>query len=153
MPGRRLLFASGLASLALALLHAVLIFVGPPAYRYFGAGEAMARQAESGSLEPGAVTLAIAAVLSMFGLYALSGAGAVRRLPLLRTFLVAITVIYTLRGLSLFAQAWAWLRFPDRMPPRFVVFSAAALTLGLLHLAGLLRSWRRLRPRPPWVAR
>src|SRR5262245_49896623 len=103
--GRPLLLFGGLASIAIAALHVVIVFIGPPAYRYFGAGEALARQAELGSLFPATLTLIVATAFALFGAYALSGAGTLRRLPLLRLGLTTIGVIYTLRGLLLVPQA------------------------------------------------
>ncbi len=46
----------------------------------------------------GRLTLFTAAGFAAFGLYGLSGAGDVRRLPLLRTGLAAIASIFILRG-------------------------------------------------------
>ncbi len=42
---------------------------------------------------------AAALIMAVFGLYALSGAGSMRRLPLLRLGLVGISSLYLLRGL------------------------------------------------------
>jgi hypothetical protein len=148
---RALLVIAGSCSLALALLHVVLIFIGPSAYRYFGAGEGMARRAQAGSLMPAAVTLGVATVLCIFGLYALSGAAVVRRLPLLRPALVGIAAIYTLRGLSFFPQVWYLLQHPGQIPMRFVAFSGASLAIGLAHSWALARSWSALSPRRSWL--
>ena len=100
-PGERWLIAAALLSAAAAILHLAVIAGGPDWYRFFGAGEEMARMAERGSPVPALVTLAIATVLAAWSAYALSAAGKIRRLPLIRTALVAITAIYLLRGLVL----------------------------------------------------
>src|SRR5512146_760187 len=42
---------------------------------------------------------AAALIMAIFGLYALSGAGLIRRLPLLRLGLIGISALYLLRGL------------------------------------------------------
>ena len=47
------------------------------------------------------MTLGIAAILALWGLYAFSAAGALGRLPLLRPAMLVITAIYLLRGLVL----------------------------------------------------
>jgi uncharacterized membrane protein len=75
----------------------------------------------------------------VFGFYALSGAGEIRRLPLLRTVLVGITAIYFLRGLLLLPQALAFHRAPTLMPIRFLLMSAIALAVGMVHLAGVVQ--------------
>jgi hypothetical protein len=147
MNGQRLLKLAGWLSTAIAALHVVIVFLGPPAYRYFGAGEAMARQAEAGSLFPAALTFAVAVVFILFALYAFAGAGTIRRLPLLRTGLVTIGAIYTLRGLLLFPQLTGYLREPPIVAPRDLVFSTVSLVIGLLYLVGASRAWAGLRPK------
>lgn len=140
------LMLAGWLSTAVAALHVVIIFLGPPAYRYFGAGEDMARQAEAGSVMPAALTLAVTAVFAVFALYAFAGAGRLRRPPLLRTGLVVIAVIYTLRGLALIPELFQFARGSATVMPRQLVFSAVSLTIGLLYLAGTVLLWPRLRP-------
>jgi putative oxidoreductase len=58
----------------------------------------MAQLAAQGDPYPTIVTLIIASILTGWGLYALSGAGVIFKLPLLKTCLVLITTIYLLRG-------------------------------------------------------
>jgi putative oxidoreductase len=80
----QLIIAGGLSFLA-ALLHIGCIFGGPDWYLFFGAGERMAALSAEGSSYPTFVTLGIASVLIGWGLYALSGAGVIFKLPLLKT--------------------------------------------------------------------
>ena len=127
-------------SAAVAALHVVIVFLGAPAYRYFGAGEDMARQAEAGSLVPAAMTLAIAAVFAVFALYAFSGAGRFRRLPLLRTGLVAISAIYLVRGLVLLPELAKY--DSGTVEPRHLSFSLTSLVIGLFYLTGKVLVWR-----------
>lgn len=140
-PRNRLLITGAALSAIASLLHVAIIFGGPDWYRFFGAGERFAQLDAAGSRVPDLVTLGIAAVLALWAAYALSGAGAIRRLPLLRTALVAITSIYLARGLVLVPMA-----VMDRSD--FTAFdwwsSAICLGYGLVHLIGLAQSWRRL---------
>jgi uncharacterized membrane protein len=94
-----LLKITGWLVFAAALLHLGIIVGGPDWYRFFGAGEPMALMSEQGLWYPALVTAFIAAVLFAWSLYAFSGAGMVRRLPLLKTALLLIGVIFLLRGL------------------------------------------------------
>lgn len=140
-----LLAAAALNAIA-ALLHLGCIAFGAPWYRFFGAGERMAQLAEAGSVHPALVATAIATVLLAWSGYALSGAGAMRRLPLLRTALCAITGIYLLRALVGFPLAlmhgalgrsatfWFW-------------SSTICLAFGLVHLIGLRSTWPQLAAR------
>ena len=95
---RGLLSAGVLTGLA-ALLHVGIILGGPDWYRFFGAGERMARLAARGSVYPTVITAGIAAVLGVWTLYALSGAGLIRRLPFLRLGLALVGGVYLVRGL------------------------------------------------------
>lgn len=93
------LLMGGAATAAASLLHVGIILGGPAWYRFFGAGERMARMAERGFLYPSIVTASIAAILGGWALYAASGAGLIRRLPGLRVVLALIAAIYLLRGI------------------------------------------------------
>lgn len=137
-----LLAAATLDAIA-ALLHLGCIAFGAPWYRFFGAGEPMAQLAESGSAHPALVTTAIATVLLVWAGYALSGAGAIRRLPLLRSTLCAITSVYLLRGL-----VGLLLAFGRDTLGRSATFwfwsSIVCLAFGLVHLIGLRATWSQL---------
>src|SRR5215208_488965 len=76
---RALLLGAGLSGAA-SLLHVAIILGGPDWYRFFGAGERMARLAANGSPYPVMVTAGIALVLALWSLYALSGARVIGRL-------------------------------------------------------------------------
>ncbi|GAA0855228.1 hypothetical protein [Aliiglaciecola litoralis] len=94
------LIIAGYLSFLASLLHISCIFGGPDWYRFFGAGERMAQLAAAGDAYPTIATLVIAAILAVWGLYALSGAGVILKLPLLKTGLVLITAIYLVRGVA-----------------------------------------------------
>ena len=97
----RWLLLAGSMSAAASLLHLGVIAGGPAWYRFFGAGEGMARMAERGDPTAALITVGIAGVLAVWAAYAFSGAGLIPRLPLLRTGLIVISTIYLLRGLVL----------------------------------------------------
>jgi hypothetical protein len=138
-----LVTGAALTALA-ALLHLGCIVFGASWYRFFGAGERMARLAEAGSPTPALVTAGIAAVLAVWSLYALSGAGLAPRLPLLRTALCAITAVFLLRGVAGFALAAV---APGERGIAFWCWSSAiCLGLGVLYLVGTWRAWPRPGP-------
>jgi hypothetical protein len=136
----RLFLAGAAASFAIAALHLVIIVVGAPGYRYFGAPQ-LATLAEQGSARPALLTLLLAAVFAVWGLYGLSGAGRIRRLPLLRTILVAVAAIYLLRGLLLVPEIVGFVLGPVHYV-RGMVFSFVSLCAGLAHLCGLVPLFR-----------
>ena len=143
--GNQWLKMGGILSFAVALLHLVIIFIGAPAYRYFGAGEEMARGAESGSLFPAMMTVVLVVIFAIWGLYAFSGAAMFRRLPLLRIALPLIGAIYILRGLAIFQQIFQISTSAEQFEAREVVFSLVSLVIGLAYLIGTVINWRGLR--------
>jgi hypothetical protein len=122
-------------------MHLAIIAGGPAWYRFFGAGEAMARMAEQGSPRPALIALGIATVLAIWSAYALAGAGRIRRLPLIRTALVAITSIYLIRGLVL-VPALATDGF--RVDAFLLWSSLIMLVYGITHAAGTFLAWPAL---------
>ena len=140
--GRRLLAIFGWWNIAFAVLHAVIIAVGGPGYRYFGAGEEMARAAEAGKAHPTVVTAGLTFTFAFFALYVFSAAGYVRHLPLAKYVVAAIGVLYLLRGILIAPQA-VWLyRHAGALPVRFLVFSGVALVLGVMCLQGVALIWK-----------
>jgi hypothetical protein len=129
-------------SLVAAVLHLGCIVGGPDWYRFFGAGEGMARMAEQGDWRPALITLCVAAALAVAGAYALSGAGLIARLPFLRTALVVISAVYLLRGLVLFMPSA--LQRPDLTMTFLVWSSTIVLAIGLVHAIGTWRAWHTL---------
>ena len=138
------LVLGGLLSAAAALLHIGVIVGGPDWYRFFGAGEAMATMAEQGSMTPTLITVGIAAVLAIWAAYALSGAGLLPRLPLLRTGLVVISAIYLLRGLALIP---ALLINGGAVMPFVLWSSLIVLVYGLAYAIGTWNAWPSLAAR------
>lgn len=137
----KLLIVGGALSGIAALAHLACLVVGAPLFRLLGAGEQMAQLHDAGHWYPTAITLAIAAVLAIWAAYALSGAGVLRKLPLRRTVLSAVTAVYIVRGVA-FVPAMAY--FPGNSITFWVVSSSICLAIGLVHLAGLRQSWARL---------
>ena len=141
--GRTLLLVGAALNLGLAALHLIIIFVGAPAYLYFGAAS-LAQMAEAGSAEPALITFGLAGIFVAFALYALSGAGIVGRVPFLTSGLVSIGILFTLRGLIVVVDV-ARLITGAGYPIRQTVFSSAALVIGLVYLLGTLQHRESLR--------
>jgi len=135
------LVLAGAGSLAASILHLACIAGGPDWYRFFGAGERMARMAARGHWYPTVLTLGIAAMLGAWALYAWSGAGLIRRLPLLRLGLCVITGVYLVRALA-FVPLKPF--FPGNSDAFWYWSSGICLGLGLLHAFGLRQAWSRL---------
>ena len=135
-----LLLGAALSAIV-ATLHIGCIIYGAPWYRFFGAGEQMALLAEKGSLQPTIITSFITLVLYLWSFYALSGAGVVAKMPLLKWALCAITAIYLLRGILGFLL----INNPLGRSPEFWLWSSAiCLSFGIIHLIGLKQTWTSL---------
>ncbi len=138
------LILGSVLSFVVALLHLVIIFFGAPAYRYFGAGEEMATAAESGSAFPALLTLFLVAIFAIWGFYGLSGAGLIRRLPLLKTALILIGAVYTLRGVAVFQQLFQIATSSVEVAPREIVSSLVSLVIGAAYFIGTISNWSSL---------
>ena len=139
------LVIGGWLSLAAALLHVVCIFGGGDYYRFFGAGEEMARADEAGSWMPAIMTSGIALILAIWAAYAFSGAGLLRRLPLMRTALIIISAIYLLRGLFIIPIMIE----PAMRSPFNIWSSLIVLGYGITYAIGARVAWAQLSAQSP----
>jgi len=142
------LFTGGLLSFVASALHIGVIIGGPDWLRYFGAGERMAVMAENGSWYPGLVTGFIAVALMVLGTYALvgacsGGAGGMQplTLPFVKWVLLAITVVFLVRGSALLPMYFI---MPAQVGAFAVWSSLIVLILGIIHAVGLYQVWGRL---------
>ena len=136
-PNTPLIVAAAFSAIA-ALLHVGIVIRGAQWYRFFGAGERLACAAAAGHIYPAIVTLGIAAVLTLWSAYALSGAGIIAPLPLLRWALTTITAIYLVRGLAIVPL----LVFARAQSTPFLLWSSLVCTVfGVVHMLGLSQVW------------
>ncbi len=140
---RELLTLAGSLSFAAALFQAVLAF-SPSLSAFFTAPPELV----ANPLLLLASGLAVAAVLAVFGLYGLAGAGRIRSLPFTRAALLAIGAGYTLYGLnfvSMLPFALGIVPAPQPVALQIPVVLFAALVTGLLYLSGTLAGWTSLK--------
>ena len=137
----KFLLFGGLLSGVAALLHIAIIIGGPPWYRFFGAGEELASMAEKGSWYPVILTFGIAAVLLLWALYAFSGAGLIRRLPLLKAGLVVISVAYLIRGIAFIP---VYMVNPEIVDNFIIWSSLICLVYGFFYAIGTKQVWVNL---------
>lgn len=138
MQKNKLLIGAAICSGVAALLHLGCIIFGGDWYRFFGAGEQMAQMAEAGHIYPTIVTLVIVILLTIWSLYALSGAGVILRLPFLRLALCLIAAIYLIRGIAFIPLMPM---FPGNSVTFWVVSSITCFVFGLFYALGIRQSW------------
>ena len=138
------LLTAGILSLAVAVFQAIISFV-PEWSAYFGSGDTLASNPTLLLVAGMIVTI----LFAIAGLYGLSGAGVIRRLPLLRLGLVVICLVYIYRGILFIPQfliTIGSLPSPEPMPLQYLLSSLVALIIGLLYLIGLVTGWKRISP-------
>ena len=123
----------GYINILIAVAHIVGLFWAQEMYDYTGVGENMRRNAEIHQLLPTATTIFAAIFFFIFGLYGLSGAGKIRKLPLLKTGIFTIATIYLVRGI---VGIVINIGFESSFQWHHLLFSLCALGIGLLYLSG-----------------
>ena len=140
-PANPALLVAGAGSLAAGVAHLACIVGGPDWYRFFGAGEGMARAVEQGRWQPHVMTAVIAIVLFGWAWFAFAAAGQMPRPPLLRIGLIAITLVLLLRAAAAFVPG-VWRA--EHTPTFIIVSSLIVLVLGLAFLIGTIKAWPTL---------
>jgi hypothetical protein len=100
-------------------------------------------------------SLVVGSIFAVWGLYGLSGAGVIRRLPLLRLGLIVIGGIYTLRGISLILMLLVMagiIAGPQPIPPQAFISSLVSFVIGIAYLVGTVAAWPVLSRKPRQAA-
>jgi len=136
------LLLAGILSFCAAAFQLVISVV-PKWSAFFGAGDELV----SNPLVLLLLGAGVAFLLAIWGIYGLSGAGLIRRLPLLRLVIFLIGAVYIYRGLPILLKL---LELVKILPPSgaielpgFLVF-LGALTAGIFYWAGLAIGWKQL---------
>jgi hypothetical protein len=135
---------AGLSALALAAFQLLITF-SPDRGLYLGVPETLLSQ----PILMAVTGLILAFLFAAAGLYGLSGAGLIRRLPQLRAGLVLIGLVLTARGFVVIppALATAFGATPaTSLSASEWNASVVALAVGLLFVGGTSIGWHRLAP-------
>lgn len=121
-----------------------IIAVWPAAAEYFKAPPSLLNDRVRMLVVGGSAAL----VPALFGLYALSGAGVIRRLPLVRTALVAIGSLFFLRGLFIILTFLEVLGIREgEILLAGVASHLVFLSAGIAFLGGAVLNWNALKSR------
>lgn len=135
------LIIGAILSAIAALAHIGCILFGAKWYRFFGAGEKMAKWADEGNVKHIIITLPIVIILSIWSAYALSAAAVIMTLPLLRWGVVTITAIYIIRGVGGFFLIGKNTENSDKF---WLYSSIICFGFGIVHLIGLMQVWQNI---------
>ena len=130
-------------SFFMAICQAV-ISLSPAAAAYFQAPPSLLENRLQLTLFGGGAAL----ILVIFGLYALSGAGSIRRLPLLRLGLIGISCLYLLRGLLFIPTVLVLLGILEgEVLAQGVVSTLVFLAAGISYAFGTGLNWKEMQIR------
>lgn len=135
----KLLRLGGYINILIAIGHIICLYDPEYFFEVTGVGDNMRRNAEIHPLLPYAITIVVTIIFFVFGLYGLSGADKIRRLPFLKIGIFTIAGIYLFRGVIggviniSFETSFQW---------HHLLFSICALAIGLMYLLGGLQKWK-----------
>jgi hypothetical protein len=129
----------GYINIIIAIAHIVGLFWADKMFEVTGIGKEMTVLAQTHSSLPYLLTIFVAIVFFIFGLYGLSADNKFRPLPLSKPVIFVIAGIYLLRGIGELIfdlekqQANQFLE---------ITYSLIAVFIGLLFLLGGLKKWK-----------
>ena len=124
-----------------ALIHWIAPLLGADWYAFLHSPEWVVDSARNSTWEAPFGAVVIGGLMFACALYALAGAGMIRRIPLLKTALVVISAIAIIRGLL--PVPWL-ISAPERLSSFDIVGSLIWLLAGLSFLLGTASRWRLL---------
>ena len=139
---KQILTVAGILSFTVAIFQAV-ISLSPSWSLYFGAPEKLV----SNIPMLYASGLIATVIFAVFGVYALSGAGNIRPMPLLRFMLIGIGSAYTLRGVIILPMLFGITGTTitsESIPRPWLATSIFSFIVGIMYLAGTFFRWRLL---------
>ena len=121
-----------------------IISISPAAAAYFKAPPSLLEN----RLQLFLIGEGAALILVIFGLYALSGAKSIPRLPLLRLGLIGISSLYLLRGLFLIISLLIFLGvFEGEILIQGEISTLVFLAAGIAYAVGTVLNWREFQIR------
>ena len=133
----KLLLIGGYANVIISLLHVIGVFWAEEMFALTGVSKDMHDLAALHSSLPYLLTLLVAAIFMLFGLYAFSAVGRCK-LPFIKPAIYGISGIYLLRGFGAII-----LNISNTFSVTKTVFSIIAILIGLLYLFGGRKAFHR----------
>jgi hypothetical protein len=127
------LILAAIIAIGNAIAHMACIYLGPECYVAQLAPVQLVELARNGIYLAPVATVFVSVIFVIWGLYALSATGIIRRLPLLKFAIYAISILCIIRGIL---PLQLWLRHPENVNDAHFNYGLAWLITGLLFLFG-----------------
>lgn len=134
-----MLILGGYINILIAAGHIVGLFWADKMFEITGIGKEMTELAQTHSSLPYLLTIFVAIVFLIFGLYGLSADNKFRQLPFLKPAIFIISGIYLLRGIG---ELIFDLKKQQANQLFEITYSLIAVFIGLLFLIGGLKKWK-----------
>jgi len=128
----------GILNIIIAIAHILGLFWAKQMFYATGVGKDMEELANINNSLPYLLTIFVAIIFFIFGLYALSANGNFRKLPYLKLGIYSIAGIYIFRGIG----EMLFHTITEISKTSETIQSLIALLIGALYLFGGLKKWR-----------
>lgn len=135
--GRKLLITGAILNLIIGAGHIAALFYLDWAFKFTGIEGHVEKYASGHPWLNYAITAVVAIIFLLMGLYGLSGARILRKFPLLKPGIIAITIVYLVRGVL----GLAYEILSQEQWLSGIVFSSVALFIGICYFAGGIWRW------------
>jgi nitrate reductase gamma subunit len=134
-----LLRLGGYINILISVAHLIGLIWAEQMFEVTGIGKEMNKLAQIHSSFPYLLTVFVAIVFLIFGLYGLSADGKFRKLPFLKLVIFSIAGIYIFRGIG---ELIFDISQQEASQLSETIYSLIALGIGLLFLIGGLKKWK-----------
>jgi hypothetical protein len=128
-----LLVIAAFIAISTAFAHLSCIYFGPQCYSAQMAPASIVQSAQEGTLLAPLGTVFVSAIFIVFGGYALSGAGLIRRLPLISMGIYSIALVSVIRGIL---PLQLYLRHPEKVSMPVLYVGIVWLLVGMFYFSG-----------------
>ncbi len=128
----------GILNIIIAVAHIIGLFWAEQMFEKTGAGEGMKELAKIHYSIPYLLTVFVAIIFFLFGIYGVLANSKTRKLPFLKLGIFTISFIYLFRGIG--EQAYNLIKGTTTTSE--TIQSIVALIIGLLFLFGGLKKWK-----------
>ena len=128
----------GIINIVIAIAHIIGLFWAEQMFEKTGAGEGMKELAKIHSSIPYLLTVFVATIFFIFGLYGVLANSKSKELPFLKFVVFLIAFIYLFRGIG----EQSYNLFKGNTTTSETIQSIVAIFIGLLFLFGGLKKWK-----------